>query len=113
MSIRARDHQMFPALKKAAYGFVLLPALLQSQRPQQPGHLTVTSTPVGAEITIDNQRMRQVTPYTFFVAPGEHRVSSSTVPKCETPVRVTVSAGAAMSVHCAANGWDPPKPVSK
>ena len=103
---------MFPALNLVVY-CLLLPAPSPFQRPPQPGQLTVTSTPPGAEITVDNQRMRQVTPFTFYVAPGQHTVTSSTQPKCETPAKVTVTAGDAMLVHCTANGWDPPKRVAK
>ena len=54
---------------------LLFPALLSSQRPPAPGRLSVTSTPPGAKITIDNHDMGKETDFTFVVSPGDHQVS--------------------------------------
>jgi hypothetical protein len=99
-------------LEMALCWVLLFPALLSSQRPQT-GRLSVTSTPPGAEITIDNQRTNQSTPFTFVVSPGEHRVAvtSETLRNCAKPVPVPVSPGSAVSIHCTSMGWD--KPISK
>jgi hypothetical protein len=83
---------------------------LSPQRPQLPGRLKITSTPPGAKITIDDQRLNQSTDFTFAVSPGDHSVAviSSALPKCAKPIKVTVTSGSVTSVNCTAAGWDNP-----
>jgi hypothetical protein len=83
-----------------------------SQRPQLAGKLTITSTPPGARIIIDNQLMGQSTPFTFVVSPGDHYVAvkSADLTNCGTK-KASLTAGSVMSLNCVSNGWE--KPNSK
>ena len=93
---------------------LLFPALLSPQRPPAPGKLSVTSTPPGAAIVIDDQPMGRQTDFTFVVSPGTHSVSlkSPSLPKCANPRRVSVRSGSTVSINCSAGGWSAPTPVS-
>ena len=101
--------RIFPALEMTFYCVLLFPMPLLSQRPALAGKLTVTSTPPGARITIDNQIMGQATPFTFVVSPGDHRVAvkSADLTNCGTK-RVSLVAGSAVSLNCGPKGWDNP-----
>jgi hypothetical protein len=101
--------QTFPVLEIAFCCVLLFPTPSLSQRPQLAGKLTVTSTPPGAGITIDNQVMGQSTPFTFVVSPGDHRVAvkSADLTNCGTK-RVSLVAGSAVSLNCGPKGWDNP-----
>src|SRR5580658_1545267 len=100
---------MFPALETAVCCVLLFPLPLSSQRPELAGKLTLTSTPPGARITIDNQVMGQSTPFTFVVSPGEHNVTvtSAALTNCGKK-RVSLPPGSAISLNCASKGWDNP-----
>jgi hypothetical protein len=65
----------------------------------------VTSTQ-DAKITIDDEDMGRMTPFTFVVSPGDHYVSLPSLPKCMQPKKVAVSSGSTNSANCdAATGW--------
>jgi len=95
---------------KIVCGVLMFAPLLSPQRPQMPGRLSVTSDPPGAAITIDKQRMNQSTDYTFVISPGRHAVTvvAPALPKCATPLAVTVRSNAVALIHCAASGWSGP-----
>jgi PEGA domain len=105
--------RMFTRLSTAVCGMLVLPAWLASQRPPQPGQLTVKSTPAGASITIDGQLMKRPTNYTYYVSPGTHRVSLSAPPACTQQTTVPVTAGTALTLNCTEKGWEPVKPTAK
>jgi hypothetical protein len=105
---------MFPTVRLVAACLLLMPTYLPAQRPPQPGQLTVTSTPPGADITVDGHRMKK-TPFTFFVSPDVvHRVilTDSNLPKCggPKPKQVSVPSGSAISINCTKDGWDTKPP---
>ena len=101
--------RIFPALAMTLCCVLLSPMPLLSQRPALAGKLTVTSTPPGARITIDNQVMGQSTPLTFVVSPGSHyvAVTGAVLTNCGTK-QVTLLAGSAKSLNCVSKGWDNP-----
>lgn len=105
-----KAQRMFPANAILLCCLLLFPAPLSSQRPEAPGRLTVTSTPKGASITIDDQDTNQKTDFTFVVSPGDHSVklTSADLPDCKKPKKVTVSPGSTTSVNCTAAGWGEP-----
>jgi hypothetical protein len=105
--------RVFPRLRTVACGMLLLPAWSASQRPPQPGQLTVKSTPAGASITIDGQLMKRPTNYTYYVSPGTHTVSLSAPPACTQETKVSVTAGTALTLNCTEKGWEPAKPTAK
>ena len=106
---------MLSALGIAVCCLLLFPVFLPSQRPPAPGKLSVTSTPPGAKITIDNQSMGKETDFTFVISPGDHYVSvrSANLPKCATPTKVSVPSGSIMSIDCSVTGWGAPTQVRK
>jgi PEGA domain len=106
---------MLSAFGIALWCLLLFPAFLSPQRPPAPGKLSVTSTPPGAKITIDNQSMGKETDFTFVVSPGDHYVSvrSASLPKCAKPTKVSVSSGSIMSIDCGVTGWGAPTQVRK
>jgi hypothetical protein len=90
----------------------LFPEMLRAQMPNRPGRLTVESTPAGATVTIDGQQMQRLTPFTFVIAPGEHRVSVRGKDEAGKEMSCTtslyVAAGSAKSIRCTARGWEQP-----
>jgi hypothetical protein len=98
--------RIFPALAMTLCCVLLSPMPLLSQRPALAGKLTVTSTPPGARITIDNQIMGQATPFTFVVSPGDHNVAvrSAALTNCGKK-KVSLPAGSAVSLDCTSAGW--------
>ena len=107
--MKARPRFLTPEM--AFFCIFLLPAPLSSQRPQPPGKLSVTSTPPGAQITIDKQPMSQLTDATFVVSPGGHDVvvkgKGDTLTKCANS-SVQVESGRVTSIHCTSAGFDTP-----
>ena len=101
---------MLPTLVMAGLCILLFPALLSPQRPDSPGKLRITSTPPGAAIKVDNQRMPQPTDFTFTVSPGVHNVVviHANLPKCAKAIRAKVSPGSVTQVSCTVDGWGEP-----
>jgi len=91
----------------------LFPGMLRAQMPNRPGRLTVESTPPGATVTIDGQVMQRVTPFTFVISPGEHRVTVQGKDEAGKEMSCTTSlnveSGSAKSLRCTAKGWEQPK----
>lgn len=109
-----KAQRMLQAPEIVLCSLLLIPALLSSQRPPAPGKLSVTSTPSGATITIDNQSTGKETDFTFVVSPGDHSVSvkKDALPNCVTKM-VTVTSGSVVLINCTATGWGAPTRVRK
>jgi hypothetical protein len=52
-----------------------LPLALLAQMPPQSAKLVISSEPAGAEVTINNDKMKQATNATFVVSPGTYTVT--------------------------------------
>ena len=79
---------------------IQLPGLSHATPPQS-GWISVVSTPPGAAITIDNQKVNQPTNATFALAPGAHTVVISGGPsKLSCAVTVTVKSGETSAIQC-------------
>ncbi len=102
-----KTQPLFPGLCLALCCLFLFPGLLRPQMPQAPGKLYITSTPPGGTVTIDNQQMRRLTPFTFVVSPGAHKVRvkgpAGKPMKCD-PESPNVRSGYTVTVNCAAAG---------
>jgi hypothetical protein len=89
-------HRRSPIFEAALFWVLLLPAGLPSQTPPQSGKLIITSTPKGATIVINGQKMQQLTDATFVVSSGTYRVSvadaDGNLKNCATK-NVSVSSG--------------------
>ena len=108
-----KAQRVFPAPAMAFLCVLLFSALSSPQRPDLPGKISVSSTPPGAAIRIDNQRMRQSTgskDVVFTVSPGEHSVAliHPDLPKCAKPIKSNVNPGSVTHVSCTAAGWAEP-----
>jgi hypothetical protein len=78
------------------FGAALLPRASAFQMPAPLGKLHITSTPIGAAITINDLRRKEVTPVTLAVVPGTYRVSIGTCPV----QAVVVASGETKEVVC-------------
>lgn len=86
---------------------LLFPPVSSLQAPAQAGRLRISSTPPGANITIDGQSMSQRTDSTFVVSPGKHKVSLTGGPgnlSCQDK-DVDVPSGQQVEIHCSGAGW--------
>jgi hypothetical protein len=87
--------------------FLSQPSMLL-QAPSQPGRIAISSTPSGAYITIDGQRMNQLTDATFVASQGTHNVSVIGGPgnlNCSER-KFQVSSGQVTKVYCSEKGWE-------
>jgi hypothetical protein len=108
-----RVRRRSPVFEAALFWLLLLPAGLPSQTPKKTGKLIVTSTPQGATIVINGQKVPQPTNATFVVSAGTYRVSvadaEGKLKNCATKV-FSVSSGSQTTAYCTATGWTaPPK----
>ena len=103
MSIQDRS----PGYKAAAYCLLPLAGALMAQTPGRPGKLTVSSTPKGAAIFVNGQRMGQTTDATFVISPGTYKVSvSGGAGNLNCPVKsVQVTVGGLEELSCTSAGW--------
>jgi len=91
------------ALEIFLFAFWLFPLAVSSQMtPPALGRLHITSTPQGANITINDNPRPELTNVTLVVAPGQYRVAVSGGPGgLNCPGReFTVSAGRTVEVTC-------------
>jgi hypothetical protein len=100
-----KPQRFFLALRMVPCCLLLVTGALRSQMPSAPGRLAVKSTPPGATITIDNQRMKQPAPFTYLVSPGSHKVTArgpaGRTLKC-SPESPYVGSGSTVEINCAA-----------
>jgi hypothetical protein len=84
----------------------LCPAALSPQMPPQPGKLVISSDPVHATITINGNKVTQVTNATFMVSPGRYAiVVASQDGRLRCNGTLSVSAGQTATGSCTASGW--------
>jgi hypothetical protein len=76
----------------------LLPHALAFQMPAALGRLHITSTPVGATISINNVKRKEVTPVLLAVVPNTYTIVIGTCPN--QPITVTVASGETKEVAC-------------
>jgi hypothetical protein len=106
-----RNRRMSLPTLEAALCFALLLPAGSSQTPPQPGKLTVNSTPPGATVAINGEKMQQLTNFTFAVSPGTYKISvaggEGNLQKCagNNSISVQVSSGSQKTLLCAATGW--------
>jgi hypothetical protein len=79
------------------YAF-LLPQSSAFQMPAPLGRLHITSTPVGATISINNVKRKEVTPVLLAVVPNTYTIVIGTCPN--QPITVTVASGETKEVAC-------------
>ena len=105
VSLQVYNNDGFISVQKAGYITVLAPNA-------ESGNITVSSTPSGAEIFLDNTDTGNVTPYTISNVPvGSHSVYVTLSGyKIPLPVSVTVSAGSTTPADFTLVQI-PPKPV--
>jgi hypothetical protein len=86
---------------------LLYPVALQPQMPPVPGKLLISSEPDGATITINGNKMSQLTNATFVVSPGDYTVAVSSPDRnLSCPGKVFhVASGGVVSHKCSAAGW--------
>ena len=103
MSIEDRSRRR----KLALYCLLLLAGALMAQTPKRPGKLTVSSTPKGAAIFVNGQRMGQTTDATFVISPGAYKVAvNGGTGNLNCPVKqVQVTAGGSATLSCTSTGW--------
>jgi hypothetical protein len=86
---------------------LMFPRTSLSQTPAQPGRLNITSTPAGAQITINGEFMSQRTPANFVVAPGNYTVSTVGQPgksACQSQT-FSVPTSTAVGIECSEGAW--------
>ena len=100
-------HTTSLVLRIALFTALLFPLALSSQTPAEPGRLNITSTPDGANITINGKSMDHQTDAVYSVAPGQHKVSvAGGAGNLNCPeITVQVSSGRETKVHCSSAGW--------
>lgn len=76
----------------------LLPQASAFQMPAPLGRLHITSTPVGATISINNVTRKEVTPVLLAVVPNTYTIVIGTCPN--EPITVTVASGETKEVAC-------------
>lgn len=85
----------------------LMPLGLWAQMPPQPGKLIILSEPSGAIVTINKNKMQQLTNATFVVSAGLYTVSVTSADKSfacpDTPINV--AGGQTITRRCTAAGW--------
>lgn len=103
MSIQNRS----PLHSAAVCCLLPLAGALMAQTPGRPGKLSVSSTPKGAAIFVNGQRMGQTTDATFVISPGTFKVSvSGGGGNLNCPVKsVQVTAGGLTELSCTSAGW--------
>ena len=96
------------ALKATLFWLLLTPGASPSQAPR-PGTLTITSTPTGAAITINNQTMRETTKATFVLSAATYNVSvTGTEANLHCTKSVALASNTTLKLHCTAAGWATP-----
>lgn len=87
--------------------FLLLPRVTLSQTPPQPGQLRITSTPSGAQVTVNGTSITQKTPVTLSVAPGTYTITVTGVSGQSTCSELTfvVPAGGLVATDCSGGSW--------
>jgi hypothetical protein len=91
---------------------VLVPASLSSQVLAPPGRLQITSTPVGATITINGQSLSNKTPVTIVVSAGAYEVtvrSADGQTNCDQK-NVSVTSNETVAVDCSGTTGTVKKP---
>lgn len=76
----------------------LLPRASAFQMPAPLGRLHITSTPVGATISINNAKRKEITPVLLAVVPSTYTIVIGTCPT--QPITVTVASGETKEVAC-------------
>jgi hypothetical protein len=71
--------------------------LLRSTRVEAPGTFSISTTPVGIPVMIDNVR-RGVTPLTVDLSPGQHQVELLTLDRGRRQLPVTIKSGSQTTV---------------
>jgi len=83
-----------------------LPLALLAQMPPQSAKLVISSEPAGAEVTINNDKMKQTTNATFVVSPGTYKVTVTSSDRAlDCTLTVTVSSGDTRKGTCTKTGW--------
>jgi hypothetical protein len=84
----------------------MLPLALLAQMPPQSAKLVISSEPAGAEVTINNDKMKQTTNATFVVSPGTYIVTVTSSDRALVcTLKVIVSSGDTHKGTCAKTGW--------